>query len=199
MSIIINALNKSDTQKNGPKKVELKKLLGIQLPSVTPHKRGFWLGMLAGFAAMICVLLSIIMWVLFRPSSPDIARVGTPKPVDELAQIDQEIKHTDTGLDIEDELSLEEFLNNRKPKVATHQPLFVRNIPVENKIETLSSRGLPELLISGVVRDFTTRYVFINGIPYQEDDVYKNVKIKKIALNSIRIEYKNKTYKIVLK
>ncbi len=217
MSIIINALRKADKNKNRSKKADLKKLLGLRQNNRPAKRRGFLVGLFIGCFLMFFVLACIVVAVLLWPEKPSsdiiiqatqidantVVPVNTASrrlPIEDLIEIDRELDQSDLGLDVEDEMMLEKILREDS-NIAKQQPAetYINNIPVENKIATLRQQGLPDLIISGVIWDFERKYVFIDGIPYRENDVYQDVAIKKIALTHIVVQYDNNEYEIIIK
>ncbi len=221
MSIIINALTKADERNKNKKKHGLKNIFKHS-HSAHPHRLGFWIGMILGGTSMFAagaLLLFIInnqsvkqsipqplkQRIITSPSLEQVQNQEAAKDVQEtvpsrIDELEQPITDVALGPDIEEEIAIEQLVAQRIAQLeAIDNQKPARDY--ENGIPALSlepQAGLPEMIISGVVWDLSNRYVFIDGSPYREQDIVKDVLIERITLSSIIVEYKDKTYEIVL-
>ncbi len=200
MSIVINALKKAGKNRKEAKRKYVGHLFHLPTHS-GKGGRGFLFGIFVGFLVMILLVAGFLSYILLqkenRVSSDHRDRLVKKDIL--ISDIDlEELDDEDIGLDIDDELYLENILKIDK-KVSEE----VKQESVEPKIEkkaiTLNEIGFPELVVSGVIWDFYRRYVFINGVPYRENDFCGEVKILGINISHLNLMFKDKEYEIVLK
>ena len=221
MSIIINALTKADDRNKNHKKHGLR-FFFKHSHSASRHRLGFFIGMILGGASMFAAG-ALLLFIINNQSAkqtiprPIIQRIITV-PASQLpqsqavvndeqeavpsriAELDEPISNVSLGPDIEEELAIEKLMAQR---MAQLKAIDEQKPPkgYENGIPALTiepQAGLPDMIISGVVWDISNRYVFIDGSPYREQDMVKEVLIERITLSSIIVEYKDRTYEIVL-
>lgn len=223
MSIIINALTKADKQGADQKKHSIKHLFFTAPGSRRSHHAGFWIGLSLGILSMVVSGGVVIMVMTKQPAETpapeqqlvvkktvpgqsitvkDETKPAVQKVEQKTAAIDdldEPIASVDLGPDIDEELQREAIIRQRLAELeAIDQRVEARQesqIPVRS---IASDTSLPEMVISGVVWDFADRYVFINGVPYKEQQMCGEVLVEAITLSSIMVKYKDKEYEIVL-
>jgi len=212
MSIIINALKKSDSEVTG-KETNLKSFF----VTIKEKNNSFMVGLIAGFAMVSVVSIILFVFLIFsfnakERKNPNLQNISVPlertvsvetkldelDDIDELETIEQELG---LGPDIEDEI-LEDELNASKNLNTIIKPVkqSVRlNVPAMDFEISPMENGLPSMIISGVVFDLEGKYVYINGLPYCEGESAQDVLITKISFLNIMVTYKGKNFEIALK
>ncbi|MDX9703387.1 MAG: hypothetical protein RBU23_10135 [Candidatus Auribacterota bacterium] len=214
MSIIINALTKSDEDNKNHKEHNLKHFFFKAPDTKHKHRFAFWLGLSFGCISMLAAgglffFITYNQQPVYEPVKKTSAvsekpvNIVSPEPVEKalvMDDLDHSLDDVVLGPDIEEELELEALMKQRIAQLeAVDNPLPVKGY--ENGIPAMPLEkgvGLPEMIISGVIWDFSGRYVFIDGIPYQEQDRFNDILIEKITLSSIVVQYKDRTYEIIL-
>lgn len=110
--------------------------------------------------------------------------------------IDRELLLDDIKAHIDD-YAISEVLAEYQDTPPPQLEPVVRHTDLPDSAEN-AQPGLPELEISGVVWDYRTRYVYINGIPLQEQESINGVLIKKILYSHLIVLFNDKEYEIVL-
>lgn len=202
MSIVINALKKAGKNRKEAKRRHVGHLFHLS-PNSEKGGRGFLFGIFVGFLVVVLLAAGFLSYVLLQPDKEN--RISSNHQ-DRLVKKDifisdidlEELDDEDVGLDIDDELYLENILNIDK-KVSEEVKQESVETKSEKKTITLNEIGFPDLVVSGVIWDFCRRYVFINGVPYRENDFCSEVKILGINISHLNLMFKDKEYEIVLK
>ncbi|MCB1196567.1 hypothetical protein KDK77_10320 [bacterium] len=212
MSIIIRALKKADNiRKNEKKRIAVRQLPFLSTYGSRRGKKTFVLGLVAGLGIVaLCTICFFVGGFAMKDNSKKPSTNNLQLSKTEIKTFDQELLELEVerelilqnGLDIEEELALEESSAiNIVKKHAVEQKQIIR-IYDETTDDTSSSDNaavnFPDFFISGVVWDFTKAYVFINGVPYTENEVCNGIRIDKISVSQLVVTYNDNEYEIVL-
>lgn len=212
MSIIIRALKKADNiRKNEKKRIAVRQLPFLSTYRSKKRKNPFILGLVAGFGIVaLCTFCFFVGGIAMKQKSIKASSNNLQLSNAEILTFDQELLELEVerelilqnGLDIEEELAMDESSAiNVMKKHAVEQKQIIRIY--DDKTEDTSSSentavNFPDFFISGVVWDFTKTYVFINGVPYTENEVCSGIRIDKISLSQLLVTYNDNEYEIVL-
>ncbi len=199
MSIVINALKKAGKNRKEAKRKHLSGNFFSGHLSTGKKSRGFVWGILFGVFLVTVVFAMGGAYFLLRRDEKDVPARQSIREETLVSDIDlEELDDDEVGLDIEDELYLENILRDDK-NVSEESKKEIVEDQTKKRSVALTDMGFPDLIVSGVVWDFSQNYVFINGVPYRENDFCGDIKILKISLSRLDLMFEGKEYEIVLK